>query len=146
MLNVLDYIDDDYIKTYHLPPDREITVTVTDARVEQLPKRDKLPASQRVSLGIKGSKRRLLLNKTNARTLLALGWSRDATTWAGAKLVLKVGRFPRDPSKEDRVVIVARHADAQKDDGHAIRDDAPPPEASKDDATLHVGAAQGDMP
>jgi hypothetical protein len=125
-VKITDYIDDDYIHTYHLPADRDVPVTITDARVEDLPKRDRMPASRRISLGVKGSKRRLILNKTNSRTLLLLGFA-DTDALVGKRIILRVGRFPRDPSKEDRVVIMPRLPGSSTADGQ-VSDDARPPE------------------
>ena len=139
-INVLDYIDDDWIKPYHLPQGREVTLVVTDARVENLPKRERLAAAQRVSLGLRGAKRRLLLNKTNVRTLLNMGWGANASAWAGRSIVLTAGKFPRDPSKEVRVVVVAKGGETGRDDSHTLNEDAPPPVASAD--TIHTDAGR----
>ena len=135
-IDVTATFDDRWLQPYHLDTGPEYVVTITDALIEALPKRQGMPAANRVSLGLARSKRRLLLSsKTNVRTLLALGFGRDAAAWVGRKIVLTVGTFARDPGgKVPRVVIVARDPGASSDDGHAIRDDAEAPAAPPADA------------
>lgn len=82
-----------WLKPWHLPADKPVSVTITQATVETLHPR---PTEEKkaIVLSFAGKNRRLILNSTNANKMTDIG-GEDFTGWQGLVIQLKRAAFTK---------------------------------------------------
>ena len=95
--------DDRFLGVWDLDGKQEATVELTDVKAEELtdPKGGK---SKRPTCGIKGTDKRLVLNKTNAKAI-ADAFGNDTEKWRGEKVILYVAKVSAFGSMQDAIRV-----------------------------------------
>lgn len=83
-----------WLKPWHLPVGKTITVTIKTAQVKELHPRPTQP-ERKIVLSFVGKSRRLILNQTQANAMSDLG-GEDWTGWAGLVISIKREQYTSD--------------------------------------------------
>ena len=80
------YASPDYISAHDLD-EKEVTLVIEASALEFLKAKPGDPGKQRICLRLKGAKKRLVLNKTNVKEIIA-AYGKDTDGWVGKSVTI----------------------------------------------------------